>query len=212
MKSTLYLSLIVFVFLYLASCSNNIDCQDETHPHLVDLGLPNGTMWACCNVGANSCEDIGGYYAWGETSVKSIYDEIHYQHNEVSNRIPQRMRNIAGSKFDVASVRMGSMWTIPTSEQWNELIDYCKWEWVKCRGRQGWKITGPNGNQIFLPAGGMKGGNDCYSKDDHGYYLTSDYDPSDDSPYQFFTNGGCREIRSSGGYRAYGHNVRAVGK
>lgn len=212
MRTTLYLSLSVFVILCFASCSNNTVCQDESHPHLVDLGLPNGTMWACCNVGANSPEDIGGYYAWGETSVKSIYDENHYQHNEVSNRLPQRMGNIAGSKYDVASVRMGASWAIPTTEQWHELINYCKWEWVKYKGHHGWRITGPNGNRIFLPAGGMKGGESCYSKDEHGYYLTSEYNLSDNGPYQFFTNGGCRDIGTTNSYRAYGYNVRAVGK
>lgn len=48
-------------------------CPDSHHPHLIDLGLPSGTKWACCNVGAQKPEDYGGYYAWGETAEKNSY-------------------------------------------------------------------------------------------------------------------------------------------
>lgn len=208
-----YFVLLIICSLIISACSNNgTSCPDEGHPHLIDLGLPNGTKWACCNVGANSPEDIGGYYAWGETRVKSTYDDIHYQHGEVSNQIPQRMRDIAGSKYDAAVASMGLSYAMPTSEQWKELIDYCKWEWVKYKGHHGWRITGPNGNQIFLPAGGMKGGENVYKVDEFGYYWTSEYDVHDGSPYSFYTNGGCRVIRPGGSYRTYGFNVRAVGR
>ena len=57
---------MIICSLIIGSCSNKKPiCPDEGHPHLIDLGLPNGTLWACCNVGANSPEDIGGYYAMG---------------------------------------------------------------------------------------------------------------------------------------------------
>ena len=203
---------MIICSLIISSCSNNKTvCPDEGHPHLVDLGLPNGTKWACCNVGANSPEDIGGYYAWGETEVKSVYDDVHYRHSEVSNQIPQKLGNIAGSQYDVAHVRQGAPYAMPTSEQWKELIDYCKWEWVKYKGHHGWKITGPNGNWIFLPAGGMKAKEDVCKKDEFGYYWLSEYDFQDGSPCSFFTNGGCRDIRPGGSYSTYGFNVRAVG-
>lgn len=51
-------------------------CPDDNHPHLIDLGLPSGTKWACCNVGAHAPEENGGFYAWGETSEKDYYDDI----------------------------------------------------------------------------------------------------------------------------------------
>lgn len=41
-------------------------CPDNNHPHMIDLGLPSGTKWACCNVGASKPEDYGGYYEWGQ--------------------------------------------------------------------------------------------------------------------------------------------------
>ena len=65
---------------------------------------------------------------WGETKVKSVFEEDNYQHGELSNKLPQRLGNITGSQYDVAHVRMGSSYAMPTSEQWHELIDYCKWE------------------------------------------------------------------------------------
>ena len=54
-------------------------CPDGHHPHAIDLGLPSGTKWACCNVGAEKPEDDGGYYAWGETGEKEEYTWVTYQ-------------------------------------------------------------------------------------------------------------------------------------
>ena len=53
-------------------------CPDNNHPHAIDLGLPSGTKWACCNVGATNPEEYGGYYAWGETKEKDIYGRNTY--------------------------------------------------------------------------------------------------------------------------------------
>ncbi|MBR6979584.1 MAG: hypothetical protein IKH88_07095 [Prevotella sp.] len=211
MKHLQHLSIVVIagcILLFCSSCTEEPLCPDESHPHIIDLGLPDGTLWACCNVGAPSPEAIGGFYSWGETNVKPIYDEEHYQHGELSNMIPQRMGNIAGTEYDVASARMGAPWKMPTSNQWNELIDYCNWDWVKYKGRHGWQVTGPNGNKIFIPAGGMKG-KSWYEEDEFGYYWTSNFD-REDGPIQFFTNGGCRETKPSISYDTYGFNVRPI--
>ena len=211
MKRISNMVLMIICCLIIGSCANNKTiCMDEWHPHLIDLGLPNGTKWACCNVGANSPEDIGGYYAWGETEVKSEYDDHNYRHGELSYKNPQRMGNIAGSKYDVAHVRMGSSYAMPTSEQWHELIDYCTWKCVKYKGQVGWDVQGPNGNHIFLPLGGMKA-DIVYDKDQHGYYWTSEYNHHDELPCSFATNGGSRDVRSTISYSTSGFNVRAVG-
>ena len=47
-------------------------CPDSDHPHIIDLGLPSGTKWACCNVEASVPEEFGGSYAWGEASNESV--------------------------------------------------------------------------------------------------------------------------------------------
>lgn len=54
----------------------------------VDLGLPSGTLWATCNVGATSPEDYGDYYAWGETSTKDTYYWTNYKYaNGAHNKL-----------------------------------------------------------------------------------------------------------------------------
>jgi len=207
------LVIIAFTVFFFGGCAEEIMlCPDGNHPHAIDLGLPDGTKWACCNVGAPSPESYGGYYAWGETQVKSIYDGSHYRHGELSSQIPQRQRNIAGTKYDVAHLRMGEAWQMPTSQQWEELINYCKWEWVTYKSNHGWMVAGPNGKKIFLPAGGGKGGDQWFRKDDHLYYWTSEYEASR-GPYQFYSNGGCRETRSvDGDYKYDGLNIRSIRK
>ena len=70
-----FLSMIFMVFTTFAQI-----CPDDRHPHAIDLGLPSGTKWACCNVGADNPEGYGGYYAWGETEEKEAYNEVSYQY------------------------------------------------------------------------------------------------------------------------------------
>ncbi len=79
-------------------------CPDSNHPHAIDLGLPSGTLWSCCNVGAKTPEEAGGYYAWGETETKTIYNEgtYNYKANYVSFG-----SDIAGTEYDVAHVKWG---------------------------------------------------------------------------------------------------------
>ena len=144
----------LFMFLSLAgllvlSCSEEKKsiCPDENHPHMIDLGLPSRTKWACCNVGATSPEATGGYYSWGETNIKSSYDCDNYNY-------PGHIGNIAATEYDVANSQWGSEWQMPTAEQIYELLYSSKKEWTTYRGVKGYKITGPNDESIFLPAVG----------------------------------------------------------
>ena len=66
-------TLMLMSFFALLPTMANAQCPDNNHPHMIDLGLPSGTKWACCNVGASKPEDQGGYFAWGETEEKSEY-------------------------------------------------------------------------------------------------------------------------------------------
>ena len=67
------LLLILFLLSFCLSSKAQSSCPDNHHPHMIDLGLPSGTKWACCNVGASRPEEYGGYYAWGETEEKDYY-------------------------------------------------------------------------------------------------------------------------------------------
>jgi len=151
-------------------------CPDGNHPHLINLGLPSGTKWACCNVGATRPEEYGGNYAWGETEEKDHYDWDNYTHCDGSEESCHDLgRDIAGTKYDVAHVKWGGNWQMPSIDQVQELLDNCKSEWTHLNGVGGRKFTSKiNGNSIFLRAGGNWGGYfpGC------GYYMSSMQSPS----------------------------------
>lgn len=129
-------------------------CPDNNHPHAIDLGLPSGTKWACCNVGASSPEEYGGYYAWGETKTKSKYSWETYEYGREDN-CKYIGDDIAGTKYDVAHVKWGDSWTMPNMTQIEELVDECTWTWTAKNRIKGYIVKGENGGSIFLPANGF---------------------------------------------------------
>ncbi len=138
----------------------------STHGHeYVDLGLPSGTLWATCNVGASSPEDYGDYFAWGETEPKDNYDWSTYKWCDGSESTLTKYCNISSfgmvdnktdllPEDDAAYVNWGPEWRMPTEEQQDELHRRCNWTWTMQNGVDGRLVTGPNGNSIFLPAAG----------------------------------------------------------
>lgn len=158
-------------------------CPDENHPHLIDLGLPSGTRWACCNVGADKPEAYGGYYAWGETDEKETYTFENYAHCDGSFENYHDLGNdISGTEHDVAHVKWGGSWVMPSTEQRNELINNCTYEWTTVNNIYGCKLTSKtNGCSIFLPAAGYRsfsdinynGEGDLYLAGEFGYYWLS---------------------------------------
>lgn len=141
------------------SVTGYLTCPDNHHPHLIDLGLPSGTQWACCNVGASVPEGYGGYYRWGSTEESaSVY-------------VSQDIGDIAGTKYDVAHVKWGGNWQMPSHEQCLELTNNCTYEWTTMNGVNGGKFTGLNGGFIFLPAAGYQNG--IYDDGSKGYYWSS---------------------------------------
>ena len=125
----------------------------------IDLGLPSGTKWASCNVGANKPEEYGEYFAWGELEEKEEYTEDSYLYYDSENwEYMSLPNNISGTKYDVARKRWGGNWRMPTYEEVRELKEKCSFQWVSNNGVGGAKITGPNGNSIFLPASGYRDG------------------------------------------------------
>ena len=133
-------------------------CPDSHHPHMVDLGLPSGTKWACCNVGASSPEGYGGYYAWGELTEKNVYSWDTYAYGQSAEDCTNIGTDIANSSYDVAHVKMGGTWHMPTTEQQTELLNNCSYEWKTQNGVNGLLVTGTNGAQIFLPTVGYRWG------------------------------------------------------
>ena len=134
----------------------------------VDLGLPSGLKWAAHNIGAGNPYELGDYFAWGETSPKSDYSEA----NSQTNGLP--LTNISGDiNYDAATTIWGASWRIPTREEMEELRDNCTWEWTTDGETPGFKVTGNNGNHIFLPASGFVFVTTPYFVEQYGYYWTS---------------------------------------
>ena len=146
----------------------------------VDLGLPSGTKWASCNVGATKPEEYGGYYAWGETEEKEYYDWSTYIHCDGSYSTCHDLgSDISGTKYDVAHVKWGGNWCMPTKDDIKELIDNCTREWTTLNGVKGMKFTSKiNGNNIFLPAAGSRWYGVIYSAGESGDYWSSTQYPS----------------------------------
>ncbi len=196
-KTIILLAAVCLPFFMFTSCNKDDDdngtgknthylkCPDDHHPHAIDLGLPSGTKWCCCNVGATTPEGYGGYYAWGETSEKSVYDWDTYKwyngsdftkyctdsyHGKVDGK------TILDLSDDVAHVRMGNPWRMPNIEQMEELIDNCTRTWIQQNGVNGILVTGKNGDQIFLPTAGDRWDGNLNGAGSHGGYWSSSLD------------------------------------
>ena len=195
---------------------------DEEQEHeWVDLGLPSGTLWATCNVGANSPEEYGDYFAWGETAPKQVYSWETYKWCEGSDRTMTKycIKSSYGTvdnktelepEDDAAFANWGPSWRMPSAEQIKELIDNCSSQWTMVNGVNGLMITGPNGNTVFLPA------TDCLHYDypnPEGSYVNY-WSRTLDSDMNFFAPlmGGSTENEWNlyYGYRDYGITVRPV--
>lgn len=199
----------------------DLTAQFMEYHEYVDLGLPSGLKWATCNVGATKPEEYGGYYAWGETEEKSDYSWETYKwcngsydsmtkyctdsdYGRVDNK------TVLDSDDDVAYVKWGGSWRMPTFEEQKELFDECSWERTELNGVNGYMVTGPNGNSIFLPAAGYRYRTGLYNRGTLGLYWSSSlYDNySDGASYLYFydDNHACRSY----GDRYDGHSVRPV--
>lgn len=152
-----------------------------------DLGLPSGTLWATCNVGALKPEESGTYYAWGETDSKANYTKTLYSMYDTAHGVypyEDFMDDISGSTYDAATVVAGSPWKLPTVTQVNELIAQCTWTWGTRNGVQGYTVTGSNGQSIFLPACGKIDGQSLTDGGSVGYFwVASIADRSDNEAY-----------------------------
>ena len=148
---------------------------DNAPCEAIDLGLPSGTKWASCNVGATKPEEYGGYYAWGETEAKDTYSWENYVHcNGTKATCHDIGSDISVTEYDVAHVNWGGNWRMPTMAEYQELVDNCTSEWITLNGINGCKFTSNiNGNSIFLPAAGYRWGNDSLYVDERGYYWSS---------------------------------------
>lgn len=141
----------------------------------VDLGL--SVKWATCNLGAQSPEECGGYYSWGELEEKEVYTEDTYLYYKGNGSYQNIGSNISGNeKYDVACATWGDNWRMPTVDEVKELYEKCTLEHTTVNDIEGLTLTGPNGNSIFLPFAGFKdhtAGNTGVNSRGAGYYWSS---------------------------------------
>ena len=207
MKKTLFLIFSIIITISgnsnvsVASTNNDCPTTGTLNGHdWVDIGLPSGTKWATCNVGANSPTAYGDYFAWGETFTKSEYVESNYTYAYNPTILP--------ASADAATVNWGAGWKMPTLEEMNELYNNCTHEWTSQNGANGLLITGPNGNSIFLPAAGSRSDSSLDKAGFSGCYWSSSLEPGDDFPWFFLFASDDYDVGLTNRY--YGFSVRPV--
>lgn len=201
----------------------------------VDLGLPSGTLWATCNVGAQNPWDYGDYFAWGETRPKDKYDWRTYKYKYSNSDYYELTKYCNKSSYgyngftdnltvllpedDAATANLGKDWRMPTKAECQELLDNCEWEWTSDyngKGVSGYIVwdTYFHKTHIFLPAAGFRNDSDLYNAGSSGSYWSSsvfDYDSYDALMLVFDSGYRGMGYRGMGYYdREYGKTVRAV--
>ena len=208
---------------------HNIDCQEITIEKpipegAVDLGLPSGKLWAKCNLGANSEEESGLYFQWGDTqgytkeqigSAKT-FDWNSYKwsvdgsDSNFSKYNSTDGKTVLDLEDDAVYAELGGNWKIPTHEDWQELYNNTEQQWILINGVIGYKCTASNGNYIFLPAAGYCSDSSLLSEGLSGHVWSSSL-LSVESPRAFicrFYSGGLNPDYN--GHRYYGFSVRGV--
>ena len=197
-KALALAAVVMMMGVAFTACSSNEDPKPGPDAEYVDLGLPSGTKWAACNLGATKPEEYGDYDAWGETKGKTSFYWRNYtwmQQGKANWKYITKYTFDDGKteciwydadkkfigdgktslepKDDAATAKLGSRWRIPTPDDFQELINNCNWEWEELNGVKGHKVTGNNGNFIFLPAAGYNDGSRVEGAGDGGFFWSN---------------------------------------
>ena len=186
-------------------------------PLAVDLGL--SVKWASFNVGASKPEEYGFYYAWGETKPMDDYSWDTYKWGKELTKYCTDSsygyngftdgKTVLDPEDDVAHVKLGGKWRMPTDAEWTELRNNCTWKGTMINGVIGRQVTGPNGNSIFLPAAGSRSGTGLFYEGSHGYFWSSSLitaNPNFARSAAFYSG----TVGRGSSARYIGHSVRPV--
>ena len=230
--------IFILLFMLFVSCSkDNIptDGTAEVPTGAVDLGL--SVFWAACNIGASRPEDYGGYYQWAgledvtDTNIRLDWDNCPYHNGSRegtgwikyvasgesvywwSGYGSPDNKEVLDSEDDVASVRLGGKWRMPTELEWKELRNTCSWTWVEQNGVKGYEVTSRepihSGKSIFLPVAGYRYYGELGEIDVSGAYWSSSLETSSPGIAAFLGFDSC-DVFSSAFCRYYGLSVRPV--
>ncbi|MBR4148132.1 MAG: hypothetical protein IKU00_09670 [Bacteroidales bacterium] len=189
MKALAPIMLMIAVTFAMGCKKDKADGDGTVNGHTyVDLGLPSGTLWAACNVGATKPEGYGDYFAWGETATKSTYNWSAYKYcnngdlkqlTKYCNDTHYGYNGFTDNLFflqaidDAATANWGDGWCMPTKEQWEELFEHTAQIFTFQNGAYGMLFSASNGASIFLPAAGIRWYDELYNVGDYGYYWSS---------------------------------------
>lgn len=229
-KSITHIAVIALVMSFVIGCNKPENPNDHGNDSIaeheyVDLGLPSGTLWATCNVGANTPEDYGDYFAWGETEPKDVYDWSSYNYGDFVFERYELTKYCTDSNYgddgftdnliflelddDAATANWGADWRMPTRDEWEELFLNTTYTITTLNGVNGCLFTVDNGNSLFLPAAGYWW-NDGFNGAGIGVYWSSLINK--EFPYRvwgFHINPDSSHICGSSD-RCRGQSVRAV--
>jgi hypothetical protein len=216
MKKIMLVCAATLTFAAMTACKSGTTTDNNSG--WVDLGLPSGLLWATCNVGADTPEEFGDYFAWGETQPKDEYTWDNYRFGSdqmhLTKYCSQQEYGLDGftdllttlKSEDDAAASLGDGARTPTREEWQELMDNTTSEWTTQNGVKGIKFTASNGNAIFLPAAECK----PHCHDNTGYYWSSSLIPDESfGPYLFAFSENGKEINDNF-FRCCGFTIRAV--
>ena len=194
---------------------------DHGHRY-VDLGLPSGTKWADCNIGAATPTDYGDLFAWGEIVQKNDYALGTYKYGVAENKLTKYCTDSENGQNgfkdnkseldladDVARQKWGGAWRMPSKEQCVELMNNTSIEWTTISGVNGLKFTGLNGQYIFFPAAGYRNSTRLVSAGSYGACWSRTLDagnPCCAYGLDFYMD----DVDVSYGRRCYGHSVRPI--
>lgn len=172
---------------------------------MVDLGLPSNTLWANINVGSQQPMDDGGYYSWAELKTKKDYGVNAYSYDGTDLG-----PDICGTTYDAAQMLWKSVWRLPSTDEFKELLQYCDYAETTYYGRKGILFTSrQNRKSIFI----------AYSGDNTGGYNSSLYSWSgnpDGSFYAYYLSNSFKDNKVNvfigSNYRFYGRTIRPVAR
>ena len=205
-----------------SQCTVTVIDDSDIEPEYVDLGL--SVKWATFNVGALSPDDLGSFYAWGETEPKSTYDWSNYKWcNGSSNTLTKYNDNgnlgfvdnktVLDADDDVANVKWGGSWRIPTKTEQDELRYNCTWTWTTLNGVNGYLITsnkyGYSDRSIFIPAPGRQTETNIEGAGSSGFLWSNSVYASSPN-YVLYTGFNSGSVSAAACYRYYGQSVRPV--
>ncbi len=204
---------VALVSTTIAACSkqeNEVKVPTHEGHEYVDLGLPSGTKWATVNIGGENDSLASDYFSWGETETKALYSPDNYKWADGYNSTDGLLREAD----DVAHVKWGGKWRLPTKEQIDELIDtvhHTTWTVSPVGGRLSCIVKSKhNGKSIRLTSWGYRK-NDKFEQDSIGFYLGSTIGTKRENT--FWCLGFCRDtVRNDISGRYYGFSARPVFK